>query len=365
KKKKKTSSEAITLCHTTVLYRSKFPDLQQLSHASTYRCNIPYTHPATRSQTLDLYLPHPPASSHKTSSTDPGARRHLYPIVVFVYGGSWSSGNKSLYVGLANTLREMGYIVVVPDYRKYPQVRAEEMYEDIRSVLEWVGQNVAIDEIGGHREQIYVMGHSAGAQLASYVVLQDMLNQARAYQERDAVANGVAVTANAEKSANGDANGMRPLPRVEGLILCAGVYDINEHYRWEAHRGVEQISAMGRAMGANPTSFAHNSPHHLVTSSPELFVSAPMLLVLPRVLFVHGERDTTVPVASTLQMYTALGEVIPVDRRDEVDIRMRLYKRMDHAECVTALMPNYIFPSRFRRSLMRDLQDFIDVEFDS
>lgn len=62
-----------------------------------------------------------------------------------------------MYVGLANTLREMGYIVVIPDYRKYPQVRAAEMYEDIRSVLEWVTQNVAREEVGGDREQIYLM----------------------------------------------------------------------------------------------------------------------------------------------------------------------------------------------------------------
>ncbi|RUS29270.1 hypothetical protein BC938DRAFT_480860, partial [Jimgerdemannia flammicorona] len=226
-------------------------------------------------------------------------------------------------------------------------------------------------------------GHSAGAHLASYVVLQDVIHQADKYDLENHARqqeNGVVANANAnlgiEKPANGDVDGVHALPR--------------EHYQWETGRGVEKISAMGRAMGQSTSSFLHNSPYHLVTSSPDIFATSPVLLsILPRVLFIHGERDATVPVASTLEMYNALGEVIPVDRRDEVDIRMRLYKRMDHAECVTcnlsegvtiytpqalplltyspcldsptpALMPNYLIPSRFRRPLMRDLQDFIE-----
>ncbi len=60
-------------------------------------------------QTLDIYLP-------------PGgaARR---PVVIFWYGGAWSEGRKSDYRFVGTVLAEKGYVVVLPDYRLYPQVK--------------------------------------------------------------------------------------------------------------------------------------------------------------------------------------------------------------------------------------------------
>lgn len=89
---------------------------------------------------LDLYLP---ATSTST------------PIIVFIYGGSWSSGSKTMYITMANTLRELGYAVVVPDYRKYPEVKADMMYHDVRKAIRWAYTHA--HEFNGDTEQIHIM----------------------------------------------------------------------------------------------------------------------------------------------------------------------------------------------------------------
>ena len=60
-----------------------------------------------------------------------------------------------LYTSFANTLRELGYVVVVPDYRKYPQVKVDTIYDDVRQALRWTHAHA--DEINGDVENIYMM----------------------------------------------------------------------------------------------------------------------------------------------------------------------------------------------------------------
>lgn len=47
------------------------------------------------------------------------------PLVVFVYGGTWSSGERSTYCLLARQMaEELNAVVICPDYCTYPKVRA-------------------------------------------------------------------------------------------------------------------------------------------------------------------------------------------------------------------------------------------------
>lgn len=67
-----------------------------------------------RGQKLDLYFP-PDVSRLKD-----GPR----PLVVFIYGGAWGSGERSTYCLLARRMsEELSAAVVCPDYCTYPQVR--------------------------------------------------------------------------------------------------------------------------------------------------------------------------------------------------------------------------------------------------
>ncbi|HEV3492507.1 MAG TPA: alpha/beta hydrolase [Reyranella sp.] len=96
-------------------------------------------------QKLDLYRPDTPRADGKA--------------VIFFYGGSWDSGRKSDYLFVAQALCASGYIVVIPDYRIYPEVRFPAFVEDGAQAVRW-----ASDRVGSGR--LFVMGHSAGAHIA-------------------------------------------------------------------------------------------------------------------------------------------------------------------------------------------------------
>ena len=55
-------------------------------------------------QQLDIYIPRAEAAGPR-------------PLVVFFYGGSWQSGERSEYLFVAEALTSMGAVAVIPDYR--------------------------------------------------------------------------------------------------------------------------------------------------------------------------------------------------------------------------------------------------------
>ncbi|KAI8340096.1 Alpha/Beta hydrolase protein [Chlamydoabsidia padenii] len=299
---------------------------------------------------LDIYHP------DETNKNDSKKKR---PVIIFIYGGSWSSGKKLLYTSMANTLRELGYLVVVPDYRKYPKVKVDSMYQDIRQAIKWTFHHA--NDIGADVDMIYVMGHSAGAHLASQVVLSDLVEKTKhaSFVSKKRSEGGILgddgmVTLLDQKN--------NFLPQIEGLLLFAGVYNIETHYEHEAARGVEKLSAMSRAMGMTVENYRKNSPLCLIQSHGDLFANSEDLLdFAPRILFVHGGKDTTVPLEQSTSMYNMMGQVLPPPKRDEVDIRLRLYKKLEHAHCVTALMPRIFGEDRMHKPLVRDIIEFVDV----
>lgn len=87
------------------------------------------------------------------------------PVVVFFYGGAWDSGDKNSYLFLAEALTSRGY--VVPDYRIYPEVIFPAYMDDAALAVKWTFDNIA--KHGGDPARVFMMGHSAGAQLAALV----------------------------------------------------------------------------------------------------------------------------------------------------------------------------------------------------
>jgi acetyl esterase/lipase len=90
------------------------------------------------------------------------------PVVIFIHGGRWSFGDKGQYRFVAARLAEAGYITVIPDYKKYPQVKFPEIMDDPAQATAWVIQNV--EEYNGNPARIYLMGHSAGAHMAALII---------------------------------------------------------------------------------------------------------------------------------------------------------------------------------------------------
>lgn len=107
-------------------------------------------------QRLDIYRP---------------AAEGEYPVVVFFYGGRWSEGSRTMYPFVGEAFAEHGYITVIADYRKYPEVRFPTFVEDGAQALAWVHDH--IDTYGGDVERVYLAGHSAGAHIASLLVADE------------------------------------------------------------------------------------------------------------------------------------------------------------------------------------------------
>jgi acetyl esterase/lipase len=107
-------------------------------------------------QGLDIYQPEP---------DDPAKpQTHLVgglPVVVFIYGGSWESGDKEGYGFVGRSLAQAGYVTVVIDYRLVPKHIYPDFVNDSVSAISWVYQNIA--KYGGNPNEMFVMGHSAGA----------------------------------------------------------------------------------------------------------------------------------------------------------------------------------------------------------
>jgi acetyl esterase/lipase len=90
-------------------------------------------------------------------------------IVIFFYGGYWTNGEKQSYRFVGEALSSQGFIAVLPDYRLYPKVIFPAFVQDGAEAVRWVHDHAR--DIGGDPQHIYVMGHSAGAHIASLLTL--------------------------------------------------------------------------------------------------------------------------------------------------------------------------------------------------
>ena len=88
--------------------------------------------------------------------------------IVFFYGGSWESGDKGEYKFLGSTLAQQGYVVFIPNYRKYPDVKFPDFMFDAADAVKWVRKNAV--EYTGQPVSLALMGHSAGANIATLLL---------------------------------------------------------------------------------------------------------------------------------------------------------------------------------------------------
>lgn len=101
---------------------------------------------------LDIYIP-------------AGVENRKMDVIVFFYGGRWTEGEKNNYRFVGAAFTEQNFIVVIPDYRKYPRVRFPEFVEDGAKALAWVYDHIAAYH--GNPERIHVAGHSSGAHIGA------------------------------------------------------------------------------------------------------------------------------------------------------------------------------------------------------
>jgi acetyl esterase/lipase len=107
----------------------------------------------------------------------PTEREGPLPVIVFIYGGSWDSGDKDDYEFAGAAFASSGFVTVLPDYRLVPEVRFPGFLEDCAAAVRWVSNHAG--EYGGDPQRVVLVGHSAGAYNAIMLALaSDYLNAA-------------------------------------------------------------------------------------------------------------------------------------------------------------------------------------------
>jgi len=204
-----------------------------------------------------------------------------YPVVFYVYGGSWNSGNKELYAPAAQRLLPEGVVMVVPNYTRYPAAGYPSQTQEVAAALAWTLDHIA--EYGGDPGRVIVAAQSAGAQIAGLAV----------YEPRWLAAHGHSPA------------------ELRGFIGISGVYDIPTQLEFErSKRRKEQyvVSVMG-------------GRDNVALASPSTYAR----IDVPPTLLIHGDIDETVPLRMSLELHerlTAAG----------ADCELRIYKGSGHSD---------------------------------
>jgi acetyl esterase/lipase len=90
-------------------------------------------------------------------------------VILFFYGGSWSSGTRTGYSFVGRALAARGFVAIIPDYRLVPEVTYPGFVEDGATAVRWARANAR--SYGGDGERIVLAGHSAGAYIAAMLAV--------------------------------------------------------------------------------------------------------------------------------------------------------------------------------------------------
>ena len=238
--------------------------------------DIPYEPGARHS--LDVYAP--------THATDA-------PVVVFIYGGNWTSGSKAMYRFVGAAMAAHGVVTVIPDYRLYPEVKFPAFVDDAARATAWTRANIA--RFGGDPHRIFLIGHSAGGQIATLLALDPQYLQADGLAQRD----------------------------ICGVIGLAGPYDF-----------LPLTEPLYQDIFGPEADWPRSQPIDYVTPQ-----APPMLLLA-------GKNDTTVDPDNTLRLAARL-------RAAGVPVTATLYNGIDHQELIGAFAGALTFLAPARQAALQ------------
>jgi len=97
----------------------------------------------------------------------------IRPAIVLIHGGAWTSFDKSTMRGMGELLARDGFVAFAVDYRLFHGVenRWPAQLDDVQSAVRWVRANAS--KYGVNPDRIGAFGHSAGAQLAALLGMED------------------------------------------------------------------------------------------------------------------------------------------------------------------------------------------------
>lgn len=126
-----------------------------------------------------------------------------FPILVFIHGGGWVSGNKANYLRLCRCYANAGFLVFSLNYRLAPSYPFPAALQDITLAMEWIIAHA--QRYDGDGERLFLAGDSAGAYCATWLTAALYERQLlKAAQIETELAAGI----------------------IHGLILFYGIYNL-------------------------------------------------------------------------------------------------------------------------------------------
>jgi acetyl esterase/lipase len=216
------------------------------------------------------------------------------PVVIFWYGGSWLRGEKSQYRFVAAALAQKGFVAVIPDYRLYPEVKFPQFLDDGAQAVAWTQKNIA--RFGGDPQKVFLMGHSAGAHMATWL----------AFNEKLLLQYGT------------------NLATIRGVVGLSGPYTLTPN------------SDVLRKIFAAPYTPRDWQPiAQLSTQAPAVFL-------------IHGTKDNVVSLEQARRLQIAL-------QQRRLNVTLKTLRGRSHADTVAA----FAWATRYRAPVLADVTDFI------
>ncbi len=152
---------ALAISAATLIACSPLVIVNAFTPADTYVATEGLAYGAGSREQIDVYQPRPADGT--------AAPRGGYPVVVFIHGGTWTSGARGDYRFVGEALASRGIVAMIPDYRLYPEVRYPDFLVDCAQAVAWARREAG--RYGGDDRRLYVMGHSSGAYNAAMIAL--------------------------------------------------------------------------------------------------------------------------------------------------------------------------------------------------
>jgi acetyl esterase/lipase len=165
--KKLLSSAAIGLATAVTVACSPVKTLNALVPSNGYQLHTDLAYGELPRQKLDVYQPKQVLAENLAVAEN----QEKPPVILFYYGGGWDSGDKVDYKFVAEAFTSNGFVVVIPDYRIYPEVVFPGFMADPAKAAKWVKAH--IHEFGGDPNRVFLTGHSAGAHIAVMLSLNE------------------------------------------------------------------------------------------------------------------------------------------------------------------------------------------------
>lgn len=86
-------------------------------------------------------------------------------VIIFIHGGNWRTGNKSIYRFVGKGFARKGITAVIINYRLSNKTTYPGMAADAAAAVKWTKENIS--KYKGDAGKIFLSGHSAGGNIAA------------------------------------------------------------------------------------------------------------------------------------------------------------------------------------------------------